>query len=195
MSKSKKTAARSAKKVPEAEKEQVRARRQLGHTFALTTDDRGRDRLRDGTAESQRQYEISNGGIVRLRNIDPLIGIQSLSEPQRRAGIQYRTDYEMATREGIRTGAMAEHVDGGYAGGAGVPTKVLDALLSLDLARKSVRHPKLILVLDQVCGLQRSISDTSKQTGQPRDVLVDRLRIGLDLISDYYGTGRRRRAG
>jgi hypothetical protein len=180
----------SARKVPEAEKQQVRARRELGHAFALTKDERGRDRLRTGTAEAQRHYDISNGGIVRVRNIDPLVGISSLSDQQRAAGIRYRTDYETASSEGMRTGTMMEHVDGGKHGAGGLSVKVMNALASLRSAQKCAGHPKLVRVLDQVCGEQRSLRDLEKLSGVSREVLVDRLRIGLDNLVDVYSSRR-----
>ncbi|TIV56511.1 MAG: hypothetical protein E5V89_35050, partial [Mesorhizobium sp.] len=75
-----------------------------GHDFALKQDRFGRQRLSNGTAEARRVYEVSNGGytstggIVRLRNVDPLTGITSLTGQQREAGQRFRDDFERAAR-------------------------------------------------------------------------------------------------
>jgi hypothetical protein len=176
----------ATKKLPEAERQQVRARRLLGHGFALTTDDRGRERLRAGTAEAARRYDISNGGVVRVRDVDPLVGISSLTDQQRAAGARYRQDFEIANNEGMRSASLMPAVDGGRPS-AGISAKVMDALASLRSAQKCAGHPKLILVLDQVCGERRSLRDLEKLSGVSREVLVDRLKIGLDIIRDCYG--------
>lgn len=39
-----------------------------------------------GTAEAARKYDLSKTGIVRVRNVDPLKGISSLTIKQREAG-------------------------------------------------------------------------------------------------------------
>src|SRR3546814_19569807 len=67
---------------------QVRIRRRLGHDFALRIDEHGRQRLTGGTMESQRRYDLSSGGIVRVRNVDPLAGLYSLTSPQRRSEVR-----------------------------------------------------------------------------------------------------------
>ena len=95
-------------KLPKGEAEQVRIRREIGHDFALKPDAFGRQRLTPGTAEARRVYEVSNdgytstGGIVRLRNVDPLKGITSLTRQQREAGGRFRDDFERSQREGLQ---------------------------------------------------------------------------------------------
>ena len=44
--------------IGEAERTQVRARKVIGHDFALRKDAHRRERLVSGTAESQRRYEL-----------------------------------------------------------------------------------------------------------------------------------------
>ena len=83
MAKKTRPAKPQAPKLPKGEAEQVRIRREIGHDFALKDDAFGRKRLSAGTREASRVYEVSNdgftstGGIVRVRNVDPLIGITS----------------------------------------------------------------------------------------------------------------------
>ena len=104
---SKKTAQKAKPKppkLPRDEAEQVRIRKEVGHDFALKDDAFGRKRLAAGTLEARRVYEVSNdgytstGGIVRVRNVDPLTGITSLSRQQREAGMRYREDFRASRR-------------------------------------------------------------------------------------------------
>ena len=95
-------------KMPKGEAEQVRIRRDLGHDFALTQDEHGRTRLIAGSADAARVYDVSNGGyvstggIVRVRKINPLSGIPSLTDQQRAAGLKFGEVFEYCATEGIR---------------------------------------------------------------------------------------------
>ena len=101
-----------APKLPKGEAEQVRIRREVGHDFALKDDDFGRKRLAAGTLEASRVYEVSNdgytatGGIVRVRAIDALMGITSLSRQQREAGLRYREDFRACRQAECKTDAL-----------------------------------------------------------------------------------------
>lgn len=174
-------------KVSESEKVQVRARRAIGHTFAIRSDEHGRDRLVRGTIESTRQYEISTGGVVRVRNIDPLVGISSLSDQQRKAGASYREDYEFCTREGLKTPGLQARVDGGKPGGLGVPIALLDAHSRLARARRQVAYPEIINILDCVVGQGITLRSLSEQSRNPRVVIVALLKIGLEKLTGFYG--------
>ena len=119
MPKKAKAAKPQAPKLPKGEAEQVRIRRELGHDFALSEDAFGRKRLATGTAEARRVYEVSNdgytstGGIVRVRNVDPLLGITSLSRQQREAGQRYREDFQCSQQASVKPMRWSERVDGG----------------------------------------------------------------------------------
>ena len=59
-----------ARRLSAGEKTQVRARKAVGHDFALTRDAHGRERLVAGTAESKRRYDPGSGGkAVRVRKM------------------------------------------------------------------------------------------------------------------------------
>ncbi len=123
-------------KLPKGEAEQVRIRRELGHDFALKPDAFGRHRLTPGTAEARRVYEVSNGGytstggIVRLRNVDPLKGITSLTRQQREAGQRFRDDFERAQREGRSVDLSGEEPAGAPETGRGRRDRRRDPLPS-----------------------------------------------------------------
>lgn len=174
-------------KVSECEKEQVRARRLVGHDFGIKLDEFKRERLAVGTAEAEREYEIATGGkSVRVRNIDPLKGIGSLTERHREAGHKYREDFEYSAREGLRTGAYQEHVDGGRLGG-NVNIKLMEGHYALSSARQAVGYPEIAAVLDAVCGMHMSLSDVAKVEGCVRDIPAQLLRMGLDRLTVHYG--------
>jgi hypothetical protein len=150
-----KTATKAAKqKVPKMAKgevEQVRIRRDLGHDFALKQDEHGRTHLIAGSVDARRVYEVSNdghistGGIVRVRKVDPLKGILSLTDRQRGAGLRYREDFEFAAREGLKTGAYQERVDGGRMS-ATISARLLDNHAALhqrigSRGKRGARHP------------------------------------------------------
>lgn len=172
------------KKVPQEEKEQVRARRVAGHSFAIKPDKSGRERLVVGTAESKRLYDLTAAGYVRVRNVDPLKGL-SLTDPQRDAGTRYREAYEIANREGLNSGSFSEHVDGG-ALYKGIPDHLLDATEALRLANAALGHRKIVGAVEAVCGLGMSISAYAEKMREPREAVVALFRVGLDKLAEHY---------
>lgn len=186
-----KSAAPAKPKVPVQEKLQVRARRLLGHDFALTTDEHGRTRQYAGTAETARRYDISNGGIVRVRNVDPLKGISSLTKAHRMAGETFRETYEFCAREGMKTGAMQERVDGGRMGSGGPSEAMSIAQGSLRAAQAAMGHHEIVGVVVSVCGHGMSLREIAAKTGDPRASLLTLLRIGLDNLAVHYKISER----
>ncbi|RWM37915.1 DUF6456 domain-containing protein [Mesorhizobium sp.] len=187
-------------KLPRGEAEQVRIRRELGHDFALKQDAFGRQRLTSGTAEARRVYEVSNGGytstggIVRLRNVDPLVGITSLTRQQREAGQRFRDDFERAVREGLQPQSWSERVDGGRVGG-GIPDRVLSAGRALAHAAAALAHWEVAEVVRRICLEGQSVKAIAERTGDGRDVVVKLLKVGLDLLAVHYGMMMGRKAG
>jgi len=179
-------------KLAKGEAEQVRIRREVGHDFALKQDAFGRQRLTQGTAEARRVYEVSNsgytstGGIVRLRNVDPLVGITSLSRQQREAGGRFRDDFERSQREGLQPQSWSERVDGGRVGG-GVPDRVLSAGRAHAHAAAALGHWEVADVARKICLEGQSVKAVSERTGDGRDVVVKLLKVGLDLLAVHYG--------
>jgi len=186
-------------KLPKGEAEQVRVRRDLGHDFALRTDEHGRQRLMTGTAEAQRIYDVSNdghirtGGIARVRNVDPLKSIVSLTDRQREAGRRYREDFELAATEGLKTGAYQERVDGGRMSSE-IPARLLQNHSELTAARNALGYPEIAHVLDAVCGLGMSIAEVAGKGKVVRDIPAQLLRMGLDRLVLHYGTNTEHRA-
>lgn len=186
------------KPVPRGEAEQVRIRRELGHDFALKQDTFGRQRLTAGTAEARRVYEVSNdgytstGGIVRLRNVDPLTGITSLTHKQREAGARYRDDFDLAAREGLKAMGMQERVGGGSAS-ASVPARLLDNHAAMAAARRALVYPEITSVLDLVCGLGMSLRDVAASQKVERAIPAQLLRMGLERLVAHYGRQPARR--
>lgn len=184
-------------KLPKGEAEQVRIRREIGHDFALRDDRFGRKRLTTGTQEAARIYEVSNGGytstggIVRVRNVDPLLGITSLTRQQREAGMRFRGDFERASREGLRPMAWEERVDGGRRDG-GIPDHVLSAGRAHAEATRALAHWEVSTVVQKICCAGDSVKSLAEQTGEPRDVVSKVLKIGLDLLAVHYGMMGRR---
>ena len=178
-------------KIKRAEKDQIHARRELGHDFALRQDEFGRQRLVQGTMEATRVYEISNGGYValggvaRIRNVDPLKGISSLTNDQRDAARQYRDVFEFATREGMKTGSMQERVDGGRVN-VDTPQRLAVAHASLSSAREKIGHWEIVLVIDKVVCEGMSLRELAEATGDPREALVKLLKIGLDNLGVFF---------
>ncbi len=130
-------------------------------------------------------YDLTTAGYVRVRNIDPLKGISSLSDQQRGAGARYREDFEIANREGLNSGSFSEHVDGGsfY---KGIPAHLLDATQAVRCANGALGHPKIIGVVEGVCGLGMSISAFAQRASDPRDAVIALLKVGLDKLADHY---------
>ncbi|MBZ9816452.1 DUF6456 domain-containing protein [Mesorhizobium sp. CA7] len=179
-------------KLPKGEAEQVRIRREVGHDFALKTDAFGRQRLTPGTAEARRVYEVSNGGytstagVVRLRNVDPLTGITSLSRQQREAGGRFRDDFERSQREGLQPQSWSERVDSGRIGG-GVPDRVLSAGRAYAHAAAALAHWDVAEVVRKICLEGQSVKAIAERSGDGRDVVVKLLKVGLDLLGVHYG--------
>ncbi|AZO70380.1 MAG: hypothetical protein E5V92_30690 [Mesorhizobium sp.] len=184
-------------KLPKGEAEQVRIRREVGHDFALKQDRFGRQRLSNGTAEARRVYEVSNGGytstggIVRLRNVDPLTGITSLTGQQREAGQRFRDDFERSQREGLQPQSWSERVDGGRVGG-GVPDRVLSAGRAHTHAAAALAHWEVAEVVRKICLEGQSVKAIAERSGEGRDVVMKLLKLGLDLLAVHYGMMGRR---
>jgi hypothetical protein len=187
--------ARSSKRRPvaEAERQQVRARRIVGHDFALASDEHGRQRLVAGTAEAARRYEIAGGGkTVRVRRVDPLSGISSLTPLQRRAGMRYRDDCE-AANIGIRSAILEERVDVGRSGG-GLPAALLGKGQDFHAANRAIGHADIVEVVAGICVAGHSVTSLAAKTGDTRDVVAKLLKIGLDNLARHYAAGREGRS-
>jgi hypothetical protein len=184
-------------KLPKGEAEQVRIRREIGHDFALKPDAFGRQRLTAGTAEARRVYEVSNGGytstggIVRLRNVDPLTGVTSLSRQQREAGQRFRDDFERSQREGLQPQSWCERVDASRVGG-GVPDRVLSAGRAHAHAAAALAHWEVAEVVRKFCLEGQSVKAVAEGSGEGRDVVVKLLKVGLDLLAVHFGMMGRR---
>ncbi|TPM28242.1 DUF6456 domain-containing protein [Mesorhizobium sp. B2-3-4] len=180
-----------APKLPEGEAEQVRIRREVGHDFALREDAFGRKRLTPGTAEARRVYEVSNdghtstGGIVRVRNVDPLVGITSLSRQQREAGLRYREHFQRSQQADIKPMRWTERVDGGRTGG--IADSVLNAGRAHAAATRALGHWDVAAVVRKVCCLEQPVKTVAEQDGESRDVVTKLLKVGLDLLAVHYG--------
>ncbi|MER9105842.1 DUF6456 domain-containing protein [Mesorhizobium sp. M0848] len=198
MSKKTKPAKPQAPKLPKGEAEQVRIRREVGHDFALRDDAFGRKRLAAGTLEAARVYEVSNdgyaatGGIVRMRAIDALIGITSLSRQQREAGLRYREDFRCSQQADVKPMRWTERVDGGRDGG-GIADSVLDAGRAYAVATRALGHWEVAAVVRQVCCADGSLKRLAEQTGEGRNVVTKLLKVGLDLLAVHYGMMMMRR--
>ncbi|RWO81990.1 DUF6456 domain-containing protein [Mesorhizobium sp.] len=197
MSKKTRPAKPQAPKLPKGEAEQVRIRREIGHDFALRDDAFGRKRLAAGTLEAARVYEVSNdgyaatGGIVRVRAIDALVGITSLSRQQREAGLRYREDFRCSQQADVKPMRWTERVDGGRDGG-GIADSVLDAGRAYAAATRVLGHWEVAAVVRQVCCADGSLKRLSEQTGEGRNVVTKLLKVGLDLLAVHYGMMMRR---
>ncbi|MBZ9676412.1 DUF6456 domain-containing protein [Mesorhizobium sp. ES1-1] len=187
-----KAAKSQAPKLPEEEAEQVRIRREIGHDFALREDALGRTRLAAGTLEARRVYEVSNdgftatGGIVRVRNVDPLLGITSLTGQQREAGLRYRQHFECSQQAGVKPMRWTERVDGRSHGG-GIADSVLDAGRAHAAATRALGHWEVAAVVRHVCCAAESVKAVAEKTGEGRDVVTKLLKVGLDLLAVHYG--------
>ncbi|TGV62691.1 hypothetical protein EN792_073160, partial [Mesorhizobium sp. M00.F.Ca.ET.149.01.1.1] len=138
---------------------------------ALKQDAFGRQRLTAGTAEARRVYEVSNGGytstggIVRLRNVDPLVGITSLMRQQREAGQRFRDDFERSQRDGLQPQSWSERVDGGRVGG-GVPDRVLSAGRAHAHATAALAHWEVAEVVRKTCLEGQSVKAIAERSGE-----------------------------
>jgi hypothetical protein len=176
-------------KVPGEEKEQVRARRAVGHFEALRFDEHGRHRLIQGTAEAARKYDYDprKAAIVRVRNVDPLKGILSLTRKQREAGERYRADFELAAREGLKSASVDQRVEGGRMTVA-VSARLIDNHAVMADARNAISYPEIIRVLDCVCGLGMSLREVAERENVVRDIPAQLLRMGLERLVLHYGS-------
>ncbi|MER8883561.1 DUF6456 domain-containing protein [Mesorhizobium sp. M0663] len=179
-------------RLPKGEAEQVRIRKEIGHDFALKDDRFGRKRLAKGTQEGARLYEVSNdghtatGGIVRVRNVDPLSGLTSLSRQQREAGMRYRQDFRNSSEATAKPMAWAERVDGGRTG-SGVAEHILSAGRDHAEATRALVHWEIAGIVQKVCCADATVKSLAEQAGEPRDVVVKLLKIGLDILAVHYG--------
>lgn len=187
MSKKPKTKQPEKPTVPKEERQQVRARRAAGHFEALQLDEFGRQRLIKGTAEAVRHYDYDprKGGIVRVRNVDPLKGISSLTRKQREAGQRYRADFELAAREGLKSASTDIRVDGGSIHQT-VAARLIDNHSIMAEARSALVYPEIVAVLDAVCGLGMSIKEIATKEKIVRDIPVQLLRMGLERLVIHY---------
>lgn len=181
-----------APKLSKVEAEQVRIRKEIGHDFALKDDAFGRKRLAAGTLEARRVYEVSNdgytstGGIVRVRSIDPLAGVTSLSRQQREAGMRYREDFRVSAQDGVKPTALTERVDGGRLSG-GVSDRILSAGRAYADATRALAHWEVSGVVQKVCCHGETVKSLAEQTGEPRCVVSKLLKMGLDMLAVHYG--------
>jgi len=170
-------------KVPMAEQEQVRIRKRIGHDFAIVRDQFGRERLKQGTAESSREYADKDSDVVRVRRADHLqtmLKSGALTSLQHRAGELYRDDFELVNSHGVRGVQWGERVDtSGY--GAGAPLAVSEALIRL---RQCAQHAGLMgeFVLKEVCGKNNSPASLAGVGGASREYWSARLRESLEEI-------------
>ncbi|AGB45399.1 hypothetical protein Mesau_03020 [Mesorhizobium australicum WSM2073] len=192
MPKKTKAARPQAPKLPRGEAEQVRIRREVGHDFALKDDAFGRKRLTPGTAEARRVYEVSNdghtstGGIVRVRNVDPLLGITSLTRQQREAGMRYREHFRCSQQADIKPIRWTERVDGGRIGG-GIADSVLNAGRTHAAATRALGHWDVAAIVHKVVCLEQPVKTVAEQDGEGRDVVTRLLKVGLDVLAVHYG--------
>ncbi|RVC28532.1 DUF6456 domain-containing protein, partial [Mesorhizobium sp. M7A.F.Ca.CA.004.04.2.1] len=133
----------------------------------------------------------ATGGIVRVRAIDALIGITSLSRQQREAGLRYREDFRCSQQADVKPMRWTERVDGGRDGG-GIADSVLDAGRAYAAATRALGHWEVAAVVRQVCCADGSLKRLSEQTGEGRNVVTKLLKVGLDLLAVHYGMMMRR---
>ncbi|MER8601691.1 DUF6456 domain-containing protein [Mesorhizobium sp. M1339] len=163
-----KTKARPTR-LPKGEAEQVRIRKEIGHDFALKDDRFGRKRLAKGTQEAARLYEVS-----------------SLSRQQREAGMRYRQDFRSSSEATAKPMAWAERVDGGRTG-SGVAEHILSAGRDHAEATRALVHWEIAGIVQKVCCADATVKSLAEQAGEPRDVVVKLLKIGLDILAVHYG--------
>lgn len=179
---------KAAKKTPvlAAEKSRIRALKILGHDFAIGKDERGRDRV-VRIAIAERDYDIGNmKSVVRVRNVDPLQGISSLTWQQRQAGKNYREDYEIVAREGVKTGSWDIRVDGG-GGRREMPERIADAHANLSAADEELGYGEIRRTVASIVGDGMSIKALSERDRNPRQVVAKLLIMGLEKLAVHYG--------
>ena len=168
------------------EKARIRALKLLGHDFALGKDEHGRDRV-VRTATAGRNYDIGNmTAVVRVRNVDPLQGMSALTWQQRQAGKNYREDYEICAREGVKTGSWEIRVDGG-GGDRDKPERITDAHANLMSANEELGYGEIRRTVASIVGEGVSIKALSEQDRNPRHVIAKLLSMGLEKLAVHYG--------
>ncbi len=128
---------------------------------------------------------------MRVRNVDPLVGITSLTRQQREAGQRFRDDFERASRDGLRPMPWEERVDSSRIGG-GIPDRVLNAGRAHSGARAALAHWEVADAVRSICLEGQSVKAHAERTGEGRDVVVKLLKVGLDLLAVHYGMMGRR---
>lgn len=168
------------------EKNRIRALKLLDANYALGKDAHGRDRMAP-IAISSRDYDIGNmKSVVRVRNVDPLHGMSSLSWQQRKAGKTYREDYEICAREGVKTGSWDIRVDGS-SGPRDMPERISDAHANLSAANVALGYGEIRRIVSSVVGDGMSVKALSEQDRNPRDVVSKLLAMGLEKLAVHYG--------
>ncbi len=176
-----------AKKEPvlNDEKNRMRALKLVGHEFAIGKDEHKRDRVVK-TATANRDYDIGNDrSVVRVRNVDPLKGMSSLTVKQRAAGKRYREDYEIVAREGVKTGSWEIRVDGG-GGERDRPERITDAHTSLNAADFALQYNEIRRIIVMVVGEGMSVKALSELDRNPREVISRLLTMGLERLVKHY---------
>lgn len=123
---------------------------------------------------------------MRVRNVDPLTGITSLSRQQCEAGMRYREDFRSSSQEGVKPMAWEQRVDGGRIGG-GIADRILSAGRAYADATRAMAHWEVSGVVQKVCCAGESVKSLAEQSGEPRDVVTKLLKIGLDILAVHYG--------
>lgn len=173
------------------EKARIRALKLVDHTFAIAKDEFGRDRLAQ-TATASREYDIgSMKSVVRVRDVDPLKGISSLTWQQQKAGRMYREDYEICAREGLKPASWEMNVDGSSEGRK-LPERIADAHANIASANEALGYPQIVRVIEAVCGMGmslKSIAMSAKAANieQARKSASLLLSMGLQRLAVHYG--------
>lgn len=172
--------------VPANEKVQVRARRAIGHDFALKLDSNGRERLRGGTAESVREYEIRDSGSVAVRSFDPVSTLVHLSDEQKAAALKYRDLWDVASSGGIKTASWDMRVDG-HGASRERPQRITDALAAIADADKALGYGEIQRVVRALCAGGMTISQLSEKERNPRAVISKLFGMGLQQLAVHFG--------
>lgn len=168
------------------EKARLRALKVVGHDFAIGKDKHGRDRVIH-TATAGRDYDIGNmKSVVRVRNVDPLQGMSALTWQQRQAGKNYREDYEICAREGVKTGSWDIRVDGGGAN-RDLPERISDAHANLQSAHEALGYGEIRRTVTSIVGDGMSVKALAEQDRNPRIVIAKLLSMGLEKLAVHYG--------
>lgn len=171
--------------VTSEEKARIRALKLVEHDFSIRKDQHGRDRV-TLTAISGRDYDIGNmKSVVRVRNVDPLKGMSTLSWQQREVGKRYRDAYEICAREGIKTGSWDIRVDGGGAERERI-ARIAEAHSWLASADKALGYGEIRRTLASIVGEGMSVKQLSEQDRNPRDAITMLLKMGLEKLAVHF---------